>query len=80
MISTVWVAFICTKAKLAAFLNLQFVFVFFCQNNICVKAIRKMLVKLTTMEGEDLFLNPRYRIVGSLSSSSVLKGIMARKN
>ena len=67
------------ESKTSSFFKLT-VCVFFCQKNICVKAIRKMLVKLATMEGEDLLLNPRYRIVGSLSSSSVLKGIMARKN
>ncbi len=34
---------------LEAFLNLQFGFVIFCQKNIGLQAVRKMLLKLTTV-------------------------------
>jgi len=42
-----------TKVIFQAFLFLQFGFVICWQNNICAKAARKMLVKLTTGVNSD---------------------------
>jgi hypothetical protein len=50
------------KVLCAAFLNLQFGFVTFCQNNISSKAAPKMLMKLTTWEKTICLKKPKYNI------------------
>ena len=52
----VWPAFL-YKSVFAAFLSLQFGFVFFRQKEISAQAAQKMLVKLTKGGGEDLFFH-----------------------